>query len=361
MQKICNEIFGEKNYSATFIWTKTSTPPALSYKCRKTVEYVLAYEKKWSPTKYYGAPLDGGDAPLLNTGNPPKTLLFPAGSIHFTSMNDGIVSSGMKDKVELLDELHIKKGVNENAVRFTGEFKWEQNTLNEEVANGTYFVVKTSKYSIRFQRQNLEDSFKTPTNFLNIELNKESGVGTNESAVKELADLGLSKCFDYTKPYSLIETLANMICKNDPSATILDFFSGSGTTAHAVMNMNTLDCGNRKFIMVQFPEETADRSVAQKMGFNTICEIGKERIRRAGKKIRESNPMTTRDLDIGFRVFKLDESNMNDVYYAAGEYNTEITGADISHRNRQGIHSLVIKIDQRLFNHIPIINKAQER
>ena len=320
LQKICNEIFGEKNYAATFIWTKTATPPALSYKCRKTVEYVLAYEKKWSPIKYFGAPLDGGDAPLLNTGNPPKTRLFPAGSIHFTFMTEGIVEAGIKDKVELLDELHVKNGLNENAVRFVGEFKWEQNTLNEEVANGTYFVIKTSKYSIRFQRQNLEDSFKTPTNYLNIELNKEAGVGTNETAVKELTELGLGKCFDYTKPYSLIETVANMICKNDPESIVLDFFSGSGTTAQAIMNMNTLDNGKRKFIMVQLPEETTENSVAKKMGFNTICEIGKERIRRAGKKIKENNPMTTKDLDVGFRVLKLDESNMNDVYYSAGEY-----------------------------------------
>lgn len=324
LQKISNEVFGEKNYAATFIWTKTSTPPALSYKCRKTVEYVLAYEKKWSPVKYYGSPLDGGDVPLLNTGNPPKTLLFPAGSIHFKFMNEGVVSAGVKDKVELLDELHIKNGINENAVRFVGEFKWEQNTLNEEVANGTYFVIKTAKYSIRFQRQNLEDSFKTPTNFLNIELNKEAGVGTNESAVKELTDLGLGKCFDYTKPYSLIQTVANMICKNDLEATVLDFFSGSGTTAQAIMDMNALDGGKRKFIMVQLPEETVDKSVAKKMGFDTICEIGKERIRRAGKKIKESNPMVVQSIDTGFRVLKLDESNMNDVYYSAGEYHQDM-------------------------------------
>lgn len=266
LQKICNEVFGEKNYAATFIWTKTATPPALSYKCRKTVEYVLAYEKKWSPIKYFGAPLDGGDAPLLNTGNPPKTLLFPAGSIHFIFISEGIVEAGIKDKVELLDELHVKNGLNENAVRFVGEFKWEQNTLNEEVANGTYFVIKSAKYSIRFQRKNLEDSFKTPTNYLNIELNKEAGVGTNETAVKELAELGLGKCFDYSKPYSLIETVANMICKNDPESIVLDFFSGSGTTAQAIMNMNTLDNGKRKFIMVQLPEEITNNSIAKKNG-----------------------------------------------------------------------------------------------
>ena len=324
LQKICNEIFGEKNYAATFIWTKTSTPPALSYKCRKTVEYVLAYEKKWSPIKYYGAPLDGGDVPLLNTGNPIKTLLFPAGSVHLTFMKNGIVKAGVKDKVELLDDMHVKNGVNENDVRFAGEFKWEQATLNEEVSKGTYFVVKTEKYSIRFQRQNLEESFKTPTNFLNIELNKDAGVGTNETAVKELSELGLDKCFDYTKPYSLIESVANMVCKNDKDAIILDFFSGSGTAAQAVMNMNSLDNGNRKFILVQLPEETADKSVAKKMGFNTICEIGKERIRRAGKKIKAGNPIIASELDTGFRVFKLDDTNMNDVYYSAGDYTQDL-------------------------------------
>lgn len=321
LQKLCNEIFGEKNYAATFIWTKTSTPPALSYKCRKTVEYVLAYEKKWSPIKYFGAPLDGGDVPLLNTGNPKKTLLFPAGSIHFTFMDEGVVPAGIKDKVELLDELHVKNGRNENDVRFVGEFKWEQATLNEEVNNGTYFVIKTAKYSIRFQRQNLEDSFKTPTNFLNIELNKEAGVGTNESAVKELSELGLDKCFDYTKPYSLIETVANMVCKNDSEAIILDFFSGSGTTAQAVMNMNALDKGNRRFILVQLPEETDEKSVAKKMGFDTICEIGKERIRRAAKKISAE---ARNAFDGGFRVFKLADSNMKDVFYAPAEYDQNL-------------------------------------
>ena len=236
-------------------------------------------------------------------------------------MDEGVVPAGVKDKVELLDELHVKNGRNENDVRFVGEFKWEQATLNEEVNNGTYFVIKTAKYSIRFQRQNLEDSFKTPTNFLNIELNKEAGVGTNESAVKELSELGLDRCFDYTKPYSLIETVANMVCKNDSEAIILDFFSGSGTTAQAVMNMNALDKGNRRFILVQLPEETDEKSVAKKMGFDTICEIGKERIRRAAKKISAEARNT---FDGGFRVFKLADSNMKDVFYAPAEYDQNL-------------------------------------
>ena len=322
MQKLCNDVFGEENYAATFIWTKTSTPPALSYKCRKTVEYVLAYEKKWSTLKYYGSPIDGGDAPLLNTGNPEKTLIFPAVSVYFLFQRNGSINAGKKDKVEVLDEIKIREGVNMNDIRLRGQFKWEQETLYDEVKKGTYFLVKTDRFSVRFQRRNIEDSYKTPNNFLNIELNKDTGVATNESAAKELTSLEMSKWFDYTKPTSLIKVLVNMICKLDDSAIVMDFFSGSATTADAVMQLNAEDGGNRKFIMVQLPEETDEKSEAYKAGYKNICEIGKERIRRAAKKIHENNPDAK--FDDGFRVLKLDDSNMNDVYYAAGDYTQDL-------------------------------------
>lgn len=104
----------------------------------------------------------------------------------------------------------------------------------------------------------------------------------------------------------------------------MDFFSGSATTAHAVMQLNAEDGGHRKFIMVQLPEVCDEKSEAYKAGYKNICEIGKERIRRAGEKIKADNPLTTQDLDIGFRVFKVDSSNMNDVYYSAGEYSQDM-------------------------------------
>ena len=320
MIKVCNEVFGEQNYAATFIWTKTSTPPSLSYKCRKTVEYVLAYEKNIGTLKYYGDALDGGDAPFLNTGNPIKTIIFPPHSINIKFLNTGIIPSGVKEKVNVLDSIEVTDGWNTNSVRISGEFKWEQATVNSELKNGTYFVVKTDKFSIRFQRTDLSDSFKTPTNFLNIELNKESGVGTNETAVKELKALGLGGLFEYTKPYTLIEKCIRMICQNDKEALVLDFFSGSATTAHAVMKLNAEDGGNRRFIMVQIPEKTDEKSPAYKAGFKTICEIGKERIRRAGKEILNESPITASALDIGFRVLKLDSSNMKDIYYNPADY-----------------------------------------
>lgn len=128
--------------------------------------------------------------------------------------------------------------------------------------------------------------------------------------------------FSNPKPVSLIKILINAIEEND--YIIMDFFSGSATTAHAVMQLNAEDGGHRKFIMVQLPEVCDEKSEAYKAGYKNICEIGKERIRRAGEKIKADNPLTTQDLDIGFRVFKVDSSNMNDVYYSAGEYSQDM-------------------------------------
>lgn len=107
-----------------------------------------------------------------------------------------------------------------------------------------------------------------------------------------------------------------MITKFEKDALVLDFFSGSCTTAHATMQLNAEDGGNRKFIMVQLPEKAEEKSEAYKAGYKNICEIGKERIRRAGRKIKENSPVTTKDLDTGFRVLKLDSTNMKDIYYS---------------------------------------------
>jgi len=326
MQQICNEVFGSANYAATFIWTKTSTPPALAYKCRKTVEYVLAYEKRWTPQKYFGSMLDNGDAPLLNTGNPLKTLTFPKGSVRFNFIKNGTITAGKKEKVTLENDILVENGVNATPFGLTGHFKWGQDTLENEVSTGTYFLIKTDKFSIRFQRVGNNDAYKTPTNFMNIELNTSVGVGTNESAVKEIESLQLGMCFSYPKPSTLIEALCSMVCKFDTEALVLDFFSGSATTAHAVMQLNAEDGGNRKFIMVQLPEVCAEGTEAAKAGYKNICEIGKERIRRAGEKIKAENADKEgiENLDIGFRVLKLDDTNMNDVYYAPDNYTQEL-------------------------------------
>lgn len=124
------------------------------------------------------------------------------------------------------------------------------------------------------------------------------------------------------KPVKLLQRIIELTCDKD--STILDFFSGSASTAHAVMQMNAEDGGKRKFIMVQIPEICEDNSDFKKAGFDTICEIGKERIRRAGRKIKEDSPLTTQDLDTGFRVLKCDTSNMKEVYYNPAEYEVSL-------------------------------------
>ena len=143
-------------------------------------------------------------------------------------------------------------------------------------------------------------------------------VSHTDKAKKDLASLMQGSYFDYPKPVELIKKIQRISASKD--SIILDFFSGSATTAHAVMQLNAEDGGNRKFIMVQLPEATDEKSEAYKAGYKNICEIGKERIRRAGKKIKEESPLTTQDLDTGFRVLKLDSSNMQDVYYTPEEF-----------------------------------------
>ena len=128
--------------------------------------------------------------------------------------------------------------------------------------------------------------------------------------------------FDFPKPTDYLKLI---IQQGAPEGgIILDFFSGSATTAHAVMQLNAEDGGHRKFIMVQLPEPCDETSEAYKAGYKNICEIGKERIRRAGEKIKAESPMTTQDLDVGFRVLKLDDTNMKDVYYAADDYSQDM-------------------------------------
>ena len=145
-------------------------------------------------------------------------------------------------------------------------------------------------------------------------------VGMNTEATRQMIELFGKSYFNYSKPCSLIKTLIKQATSNNKESIVLDFFSGSATTAHAVMQLNAEDGGKRKFIMVQLPEVCAEGTEAAKAGYSNICEIGKERIRRAGDTIKAEAGPAAQDLDTGFRVFKLDSSNMNDVYYAPADY-----------------------------------------
>lgn len=318
LKKIGNEIFGESNFIGQWNWFKSATPPNLSYKIKKNIEYIIAYEKHKDNIRYSGLQkVSSSSDPFTKPQNSLKVLTFPAGSIQ-TNLKDGIYSKGIygTDKFpnELLNDLIIENGTNSNAVSFRNKFIWVQSTLDENLKQK--LKVYLSK-SLVLSYKRAEYNPECPPNLVDQTVQ----VSTTEQAGYDLDSLfDKISIFDYPKPVSLLTYLLKF--KNDPSSIILDFFSGSATTAHAVMQLNAEDGGNRKFIMVQLPEKTDEKSEAYKAGYKNICEIGKERIRRAGKKIKEENKDKEgiEKLDTGFRVLKLDTSNMEDVYYTPQEF-----------------------------------------
>ena len=251
LKLLCDEIFGQEKFVGTYFWKRTSTPPALSYKIRRKLEFVLCYQNKDIPQRTFAQGYtDGGDVPLLNSGNPLGVLEFPIGSVVF-NIPDGIYKNKSSYKIGLLDDIIVENGKNTNAFKAEGNFKWGQNNLNNEVTNGTYFLIKSFQFSPRFQKSN--KSTKVPSNIIDEDV----CVGTNEDAQKEMDSLGIN--FSYAKPSSLIAYLSKMPFWEDKDITILDFFAGSGTTLHATMQLNAEDGGKRKCILVTNNE-------------NNICE-----------------------------------------------------------------------------------------
>ena len=306
LKKICDEIFGENNFINTIIWHRTSTPPSLTKKIRTSDEYVLVYEKNRNDNSYYASELDGNDMPLIKNVNSVKLLKFPKGSVFFKYIQDDVIKSCKMDNVDLLNDIIVKDGVNQNDFECYGKFVWTQDFLNEELLEGTYFIVKTDKFAIRFQRKNgSNSSFKRPINYFELKLDTELNIGTNEYVKKELEKINIKNIFDYAKPVSLIRYLINSVCKFDKDAIVLDFFGGSGTTAHAVLDLNNEDNGNRRYIITQINE------TMNVEGYNTISEFCYDRIRNAS--IYYSN--INQSIDTGFYFFKLDSSNMEDVFY----------------------------------------------
>lgn len=221
-------------------------------------------------------------------------MVFPPHSVKF-SCGDGIVPP--QDMSEgnivtiLKNELHIANHTNETELVLEGEWRYSQQKLNEIVKAGEEIVI--SKIPFRPNHVKAGGDIKKMKNILSP---THYGCETNEDATAQVAELfdGNQTIFDTPKPIGLLKLLISGVSYLKDELTVMDFFSGSATTAHAVMQLNAEDGGNRKFIMVQLPEETDEKSEAYKAGYKNICEIGKERIRRAGAKIKEENPLVHR-------------------------------------------------------------------
>lgn len=289
--KCCNEIFGESNFIAS-ICHKHRASVSNDRIISENHNHLLFYCKN-IVSVFRNHKLIGED-PVLEGFN----LEDEKGKYKLTPV-DG--PGGAK-----------KGNPHYNFLGVTGYWRYSKETMQKKYDEGL-IVRTTNGLQQKYYLSQASKSRKTVTTWWDDDF-------LTSSATKMLINLMGDKTFDNPKNINLIIRCLKMIVKFDKDSLIIDFFSGSATTAHAVMQLNAEDGGKRKFIMVQLPEVCAENSEAYKAGYKNICEIGKERIRRAGKKIKEENPLTTQNLDIGFRVLKCDSSNMEDVYFTPKEY-----------------------------------------
>ena len=301
LRKVCDEVFGESNCIAQLIWEKKYTIANDAKYFSDVHDYILCYSKKKEFFHIGKLPRTAQmNAAYKNPDNHPKGP-WKATPLHARSGSDSNANFSYTFK---------------NGVVFTpptGRFSaYSKETLKAMDDNNEIWFGKDGK-SIPSRKTflcDLKNDGVVPRTIISY-----SEGGHNHEADEEMKKLMEKKVFTSPKPTKLLHLLLTLGNTNK-EAIILDFFSGSATTAHAVMQLNSEDGGNRKFIMVQLPEKTDEKSEAFKAGYKNICEIGKERTRRAGKKIKEESPSTTQDLDTGFRVLKLDSTNMQDIYYS---------------------------------------------
>ena len=336
LKKVCNEVFGSVNFVACLVWEKKKKGAFLSKHYINMKEYILVFAKNASSFSGLVGELnsDSETYPCIKTTNARGTRIIKAGTASKYKDKDYVVAKNTRissGNMELiyLDDAVIKDGILQNDVLIDSNWIYSQSTLDGFAKDELLYITQDLyiRRIVNEERTKMlkdllsrvgSDGQSLSTYKFDVNLNN-GGWGTNEDANDELHQLlGQQYLFDFTKPTRLIAKIIQSV--NEQNAIILDFFSGSSTTAHAVMQLNAEDGGKRKFIMVQIPEPCPEGSEAFKAGYKTLCEIGKKRIRRAGEKIKEEAGLTSQGLDIGFRVLKLDSSNMKDVYYTPEEY-----------------------------------------
>ncbi|WP_309130845.1 DNA methyltransferase [Brevibacterium sp.] len=296
---LCDEIFGEGNFIEDYIWESNFRPDNSSRIERENSQHVLAYARNKSAViSLVGAQKSTEGLPSLTKSSMnPTSLTFHPDWVDIR-LPDGLYLAGERRSGYILEtDLVVQNGRAQATFGLTGRMIWGQPYLEEQVANGTRIVIKGEGF-VPYSRK-LETAALAPTTLIPRE-----SVGDVLAANAEIKSLFNEQVFSHPKPTTLVSYLLNTVTSMDKNALVLDFFSGSGTTAHAVMSMNSRDLGSRKFIAVQWAEATAPGSVADKCGYSTIDEVGRERIRRAAQKVKsESNA----DIDYGFRLFRLEQ------------------------------------------------------
>ena len=300
LKKVCEEIFGNSNFVANIVWKHTQQSKNDELHFSRQYNHTLVYAKnlRFLP-RFYFERTDEDNVNYSNPDNDPKGL-WRSGDVRSPNYRQTLCYG-----ITAPDGTVIPPPSN--------GWRWSKDSVIEKIKSGE-IKFKPDNSGIIRKIYLCDQPGRTPEN-----LWEGQKFGTTRQAASMIKNLfnGV-QVFDTPKPHELIMRMLEIAC--DKSSIVMDFFSGSATTAHAVMQLNAEDDGHRKFIMVQIPEINDEKSEERKAGYSTICDIGEERIRRAGKKICEESPLISSNLDIGFRVFKVDSSNMKDVYYKPVDY-----------------------------------------
>jgi len=327
LRMIMNEIFGEENFVGILVWEKKRKGSFLAGSLTNIKEYILVYSKNDSVFNGLIGEIknDKETYPCINPSNKREKRIIKSGIIsnykekNFVLTKGSKITSGSMDMI-LHSDLIIKNGKVKQDFIIEGNWRYNQKSIDEYISKNELYLTE----ELYLRRIVTETRYKTLKDILprigtsgevdNFHINNLffDGWGTNEDGNIEITELlGHKGIYDYSKPSKLIKKFIASV--RDENCIILDFFSGSSTTAHAVLDLNKKVSGNRKFIMVQLHEKTDEKSEAHKAGFDTIAEIGKERIRRVIKKIeheqKEKLNFEENKQDLGFKVFKLQESN----------------------------------------------------
>lgn len=326
VEKLCSEIFGADNYVATFPWRKRTAKSDVPFGVSQDYEWVVCYAKSTefearvtgTERKYFETP-DFPERPWRIHDLTTQRTAAERPNSNFTMVNP---KTGKEYPVNPLRTWAVTKET------FTKYYR-----DNRIVFPDDYPFLSISKPAFRYWKADDEEKAGAMFGLMPASTKLPDNIGMSLDGTKEITAIFDGKIFSYPKTVSLVEFFIDISTKIEKDALVLDFFSGSATTAHAVMKLNAEDGGHRKFIMVQLPEKTNEKSEAYKAGYKNICEIGKERIRRAGKQIlsaggaqmsmSEMQLNQKQPVDIGFRCLRLDTSNMEDVYYTPEEVKQE--------------------------------------
>lgn len=322
LRRLCDEIFGENSFAAQFPWRKRTAKSDVPFGISQDYEWLICYAKN-----DFIAALEGGTRKYFETPDLPnrpwrihdltkQTSASERPKSYFTLINPKTKEEfpANPNRTWAITEDTFPKYYDENRIVFPGD----------------YDFLNISKPAFRYFKEDDEAKAGDLFGFIPVSTNLPAELGMSQDGTKDFSELFKNKLFSFPKPVELIKYILKASTNFSKDSVIIDFFSGSATTAHVVMQLNAEDSGSRKYIQVQIPELTDEKSEAFKVGYKNICEIGKERIRRAAKKIKQDKIEKAKkdglfanfkdEQDYGFRVYRLDSTNMQDVFYKPQDY-----------------------------------------